>query len=81
MNKPAVMASIVLYSIVSVVWLIFAVFFIAERFMIDNTQFNKFEYDAAVERFPYGIIMLVLWIVSFVLLHIFMNKAKKYKKI
>ncbi len=81
MSKPVTVASIVLYSIVSVVCLIFAVFFIAERFMIDNTQFNKFEYDAAVERFPYGIIMLVLWIVSFVLLHIFMNKAKKNKKI
>ena len=81
MKKSVVIASIVLYSIVSVVWLFFAVFFIADRFVQDNTQFNKFEYDAAVERFPYGIIMLVLWIISFVLLHIFMNKAKKNKKI
>lgn len=81
MSKPVTVASIVLYSIVSIVWLFFAVFIIVDRFVVDNTEFNKFEYDAAVESFPHGIIILALWIVSFVMFHIIMNKITKNKKI
>lgn len=81
MRKPVIIASAVLYSITSVVWLFFAVAIIVDRFVEDNTEFNKPVYEAAVGRFPYGILMLALWIVSFVLLHIIMNKARKNRKI
>lgn len=60
------LAALILYGTFSVIWLFFSIFFVSDRYLIDDTEFNHFEYEAAVKLFPYGLIMLVIWFISLI---------------